>query len=631
MLRLVSKQSSRKALKQLVSLEAPVANNTTRTFISTNKIERNICNNKLNIFTSSTTLNKNVVFTEILSTSSVAKRFYATPGKQITMPALSPSMTEGNIASWKKKEGDQIKAGDVIAEIETDKATMDFIYEEGNGYLAKILAPEGAKGIEINQPIAIIVSKKEDIEAAKNAKVDSSSSSKPAEAPKQEAPKPASKPAPKPKSTKTYPSHKVVGMPALSPSMETGGIASWAKKVGDQIKAGDVVAQVETDKATMDFVYEEGNGYLAKILVPEGTTGVQINQPVFVIASKKEDCDKFADFTAESNESHEEPAAVESSESSESSTASTTTTSTTTATRAAGERVFASPAARAAAASKGFDVSQITGTGPNNRVIKSDVLEFTPQQKQAEAPATAAAKKPTATAAPSTGTFTDFPHSNIRRVTAARLTESKQTIPHYYLTMECRVDKILKMRQELNAGNTVKLSVNDFIIKAAAAALRDNPVVNSTWTDSYIRRFHNIDINVAVNTDQGLFTPIVRGADMKGLNAISTTVKSLAEKAHQNKLTPSEFESGTFTISNLGMFGIKSFSAVINPPQAAILAVGTTETRVVPGTTPGTQYENATILSVTLSCDHRVVDGALGAEWLKSFKDYMENPLKLLL
>ncbi|KAN0006811.1 hypothetical protein ACTFIU_005002 [Dictyostelium citrinum] len=635
MLRAINNNSTKviKSLKQqLVVLEATnvVAYTGTKSF--TTKTFNNT-QSKPKIFTSSNVLSlsssSSNVFSEILN-----KRSYSSKGKEITMPALSPSMTEGNLVQWKKKEGDQIKAGDVIAEVETDKATMDFQYEDGNGYLAKILIPEGTKGIEINKPIAIIVSKKEDIESAvKNYKPSSEATSEAPKQAKQEAPKQVKQEAPK--STKTYPDHKVVGMPALSPSMETGGIASWTKKEGDQIKAGDAIAQVETDKATMDFQYEDGNGYLAKILVPAGTSGIEINQPVCIIVKKKEDCDKFADYSVNEQSSQQESTSSSSQESSqqESSQQESTPSSQQTTTRKSGERIFATPAARFEASAKGYDLSAINGTGPNNRILKADVLEFVPQKQEVaqkqQQPSTTTTKKPTAPA--SSGEFTDIPHSNIRKVTASRLTESKQTIPHYYLTMECRVDKLLKLRSELNAMNTVKLSVNDFIVKASAAALRDNPVVNSTWTDQFIRRYHNIDINVAVNTPQGLFTPIVRAVDMKGLNSISTSVKQLAEKAQNGKLQPSEFESGTFTISNLGMLGIKQFAAVINPPQAAILAVGTTETRVVPSNKPESPYETATILSVTLSCDHRVIDGAVGAEWLKSFKDYVENPIKLIL
>ncbi|EFA76192.1 dihydrolipoamide acetyltransferase [Heterostelium album PN500] len=575
-----------------------------------------------------------------------SSRFYSTqypPHIKIDMPALSPSMTEGNIVAWNKKVGDQIKVGDIIAQIETDKATMDFECLE-SGYLAKIIAPEGTKGIPINSLIAIFAKKKEDIEKFK----DYSASAAPAAAaaapapaaaaaPK-EAPKPAAA-APKPAaSSKTYPKHIVVGMPALSPSMETGGLAKWNKKVGDQVKVGDIIAQVETDKATMDFECLE-SGYVAKILVPAGTSGVNIDSPVCILAAKKEDIDKFNDYTVgTSTSAPAESAPAESAAPQQTSTPSSSSSSAPRQQNNEGGRIFSSPAARFVAKEKGVNIADVSGTGPNQRIVKADVLNYQPKAVEEVAPAAAATTTATrpAVATEQVGEYTDIPHSNIRKVTAARLTESKQTIPHYYLTMECRVDKLLKVRTELNgqADGKYKLSVNDFIIKAASAALKDVPTVNSTWMTSAVRRFHNVDINVAVNTDIGLFTPLVRDSDKKGLATIANQVREMADKAKKGKLQPQDFQSGTFTISNLGMFGIKSFSAVINPPQAAILAIGTTESRLVPAEKPKEgelPYETATILSVTLSCDHRVIDGAVGAEWLQRFKDYIENPLKLLL
>jgi len=275
-------------------------------------------------------------------------------------------------------------------------------------------------------------------------------------------------------------------------------------------------------------------------------------------------------------------------------------------------------------------LSQVTGTGPSGRIIAADVREF---QAQAPVQAKAAAAPPSRT----TETYTDYPNSNVRKVISNRLLEAKQTIPHYYLTIECRVDKLMKIREELNAkaDGKFKLSVNDFVVKASALALKKQPVLNSTWSDQAIRRYHNIDINVAVGTPDGLFTPIVPDADKKGLVDISTKVKELAAKAKDKKLAPADYEGGTFTISNLGMYGVKQFAAIINPPQAAILAVGATEKRLVINDDPSTKktkpYDEASILTVTLSCDHRVVDGAVGAEWLQAFKTYIEDPLRMLL
>jgi pyruvate dehydrogenase E2 component (dihydrolipoamide acetyltransferase) len=291
-------------------------------------------------------------------------------------------------------------------------------------------------------------------------------------------------------------------------------------------------------------------------------------------------------------------------------------------------RTFASPLARKVAVEQGVPIAAVAGTGPNNRVIRADVVEYAAKTSSGAA---------LSAAAPVSDQYTDIPTTQIRKVIAARLTESKQTVPHYYLTVECRVDKLLRLRQELNSKSdgSYKLSVNDFIIKAAALALKKKPTCNSAWFGDYIRRYHNVDINVAVSTDDGLFTPIVHDADKKGLASIANTVKELANKAKEKKLQPHEFQGGTFTISNLGMFGVKHFAAVINPPQSCILAIGATEKRVIPNEdkeTSSTQpYTTASVLSVTLSADHRVVDGAVGADWLQSFKEYMEDPVKMLL
>jgi pyruvate dehydrogenase E2 component (dihydrolipoamide acetyltransferase) len=271
------------------------------------------------------------------------------------------------------------------------------------------------------------------------------------------------------------------------------------------------------------------------------------------------------------------------------------------------------------------DIRQIRGTGPEHRVVAADVREFTPSAGMA---AGVAAAEP--------GLVTDVPLSNIRKIIAQRLSQSKQTIPHYYLTVDINMDQVLNLRKELNNKQPAdqKISVNDFIVKASALALRKVPAANSSWMDTFVRQYHYVDVCVAVATETGLITPIVKDADLKGLGGIAADVKALAAKAKANKLQPHEFQGGTFTISNLGMFGVKSFTAIINPPQACILAVGSTEARVVPNEkdTAGTKpYKTAQIMAVTLSCDHRVVDGAVGAEWLKAFRGYMEDPLTMLL
>jgi pyruvate dehydrogenase E2 component (dihydrolipoamide acetyltransferase) len=279
------------------------------------------------------------------------------------------------------------------------------------------------------------------------------------------------------------------------------------------------------------------------------------------------------------------------------------------------------------------DLSQVTGTGPNHRIVKADVEEFAVAQPQARAEQ---AKSPASAPA---GDYVDLPHSNMRKVIAQRLMQSKQTVPHYYLTVEVGMDRLLQLRSELNTKapeGSAKVSVNDFVVKASALACRAIPQVNSSWTDTAIRTYNYVDVSVAVATPSGLITPIVKDADLKGLGAIARDVKRLAEKAKANTLQPAEFIGGTFTISNLGMMGVKSFTAIINPPQACILAVGSTEQRVVPnpkfkGEEGGEKYSTASVMSVTLSCDHRVVDGAVGAQWLKAFKGYLEDPITMML
>jgi len=437
------------------------------------------------------------------------------------------------------------------------------------------------------------------------------------------------------------PSHNKVGLPALSPTMLQGNLAAWKKKEGDKISPGDVIAEVETDKATMDWEATE-EGYVAKLLIAPGTKDITVGRIVMITVDDANDVAKFANFTmSDQPAAAPKPAAPEAPKVEQKAAPAAAPAAPAPQPQAAPQpaasgRVAASPFAKKVASELNVNVAAVPGTGPNGRVVAADVAEYVARITGGAAVPVSA---PSAEARPAVAgaAFTDFPNTNIRKVIARRLSESKQTIPHYYLTVECRVDKLLKVREELNSrgDGKYKISVNDFIIKASALALRKQPVVNSSWSEEAIRRYHNVDINVAVNTPEGLFTPIVPDADKKGLLAISNNVKELATKAKEKKLTPQDYEGGTFTISNLGMFGIKQFAAVINPPQAAILAVGSTEKRVVfnedAATAKTRPYEEANILTVTLSCDHRVIDGAVGAEWLQAFKGYMEDPLKMLL
>lgn len=450
----------------------------------------------------------------------------------------------------------------------------------------------------------------------------------------------------------SLPTHQKISMPALSPTMEKGNIVSWSKKEGDAIAAGDMLGEVETDKSIIAFEASE-EGFLAKILIPAGTQGVPIGTPIAIVVENKADIDKFKDYSGDAAAA---PAPKAAAAPAPAPPASAPAQQAPAQPAAAPEptpqpqqpqqtqtqgRIFASPAARAAAAATGVDLGSLEGTGPNGRIIKADVSEKAAQPAVAKAAAPQqvaqpAFQAPKAVPPVATASYTDIPNSNIRKVIANRLTASKQTIPHYYLTIEANVDELLRIRTELNnkANGEYKLSVNDFIVKAAAAALRKVPEVNSSWSDEAIRRYHTVDINVAVNTDNGLFTPLIANADQKGLATIANSVKELAEKAKASKLTPTDLTIGTFTISNLGMFGIKHFAAVINPPQACILAVGGTDKKViVKGTNEKGEpnFAVANVMSVTLSCDHRVVDGAVGAKWLQVFKNILEDPIKLLL
>jgi len=442
-----------------------------------------------------------------------------------------------------------------------------------------------------------------------------------------------------------FPKHVKIPMPALSPTMNSGNIGKWAKKVGDQVVPGDVLVEIETDKATMDFECQE-EGYLAKILMPTGTKDVPINTLIAVLSEKKEDVSKFDNYAPIKDSA---PAAATSATSKKEINTQETqpqqeilkkeTTSAPIST--ASDRQFVSPAARKLASEKNVPLNQIKGSGPNGRVVLSDIERFLSSGEiskygttpaPASTPATAVAPKQAS--APDAG-YIDIPLNNIRRVIASRLTSSKQTVPHYYLTVEINVDKLLKLRSEFNKKNeNGKLSVNDFIIKAAAKALLKVPEVNSSWQNDFIRQYQNADISVAVATPNGLITPIVFNAQNKGLSEISNNVKELSARAKEGKLKPQEFQGGTFSISNLGMFGIKSFTAIINPPQSCILAVGTTTKTVVPIENPekGVEaYKTVNVMHVTMSCDHRVVDGAVGAQWLQVFKGYMEDPVTMLL
>ncbi|XP_066993208.1 dihydrolipoyllysine-residue acetyltransferase component of pyruvate dehydrogenase complex, mitochondrial [Anabrus simplex] len=435
-----------------------------------------------------------------------------------------------------------------------------------------------------------------------------------------------------------FPPHTKVLLPALSPTMELGTIVTWEKKEGDKLNEGDLLAEIETDKATMGFETPE-EGYLAKILVPAGTKDVPIGKLVCIIVEKAEDVAAFKDFkdtagppvaAAPKPEAPAAPAAAPTPAAAPPPPAAAPVPAA--APAPPGARVFASPLARKLAAEKGIQLSDIgKGSGVYGSITARDLEGVAPSAAPSAAgPAVVAGK-----AAPAPGAaYTDQAVSNIRAVIAKRLLQSKQTIPHYYLQQDVRVDKLMKLRSDLNKlleKDKVKLSVNDFIIKAASLACKKVPEANSAWMDTVIREYHSVDMSIAVATDKGLITPIVFEADKKGLVTISQTVKSLAAKAREGKLQPHEFQGGTFSISNLGMYGITSFSAIINPPQACILAVGSPQVRLIPSNDSEKGFSQGNFITFSLSCDHRVVDGAVGAQWLSAFKQLIEKPETMLL
>lgn len=440
--------------------------------------------------------------------------------------------------------------------------------------------------------------------------------------------------------------HNVL-MPALSPTMTEGKLAKWLKKEGDKVKAGQVLAEIETDKATME-VEAVDEGTLGKILVPAGTDAVKVNTPIAVLLEEGEDLSKVdvkASAPAPKAAAPQQPATAappphpnllpQGEKGQGKATASSPSPPAGEGRGEGARRIYASPLAKRLAKEKGIDLSRVHGSGPHGRIVKSD-LDKAPVGGAAPAPA---ARGPAPAAAPSIDAkaladaygipYKLVPNTGIRKVIAKRLLESKQTVPHFYLSVDCELDALLKIRKDLNEGATdYKLSVNDFVIKATAAALVKFPVANVSWTDDAIVQYERADISVAVATPSGLITPIIKDAARKSLKDISNEMKELAAKARDGKLKPAEFQGGTISVSNLGMFGIKEFGAIINPPQAAILAIGAGEQRAV---VKDGLVKTATVMTVTMSIDHRAIDGAVGAEFLQVFKKLIEAPMGLIL
>jgi pyruvate dehydrogenase E2 component (dihydrolipoamide acetyltransferase) len=422
-------------------------------------------------------------------------------------------------------------------------------------------------------------------------------------------------------------------MPALSPTMEEGKLAKWLVKEGDAVKSGDVIAEIETDKATMEFEAVD-EGKIGKILVAAGAEGVKVNTPIAVLLAEGEDASAVADIST-AMQSIKQAVAAEAK--TPAAAAPVAKAASTAAPAVPGVRVFASPLAKRIAEQKGVDLRSIVGSGPRGRIVKADVESAKPGVAVPAAPPAGAgaglSPLPDAKLFYAPDSYVEVPNDMMRRSIAKRLAASAGLIPHISVTVDCVLDELLATRSSLNAaapkgGNAYKLSVNDFVLKAVAMALMQVPEINASWTDAATLRHKHADIGVAVAIDSGLITPIVTHAEDKGLMAISNEVKSLVARAKEKKLKPNEYEGGSFSVSNLGMFGVKQFAAIINPPQAAILAVGAGEQRPI---VRNGKLEAATVMSVTLSLDHRVADGAAGARFLQAFKQFIEQPAAMLL
>ena len=547
----------------------------------------------------------------------------------IRMPKMSDTMEEGVIAAWLKKVGDEVKSGDILAEVETDKATME-LESYWDGVLLHIGVSE-KDSVPVDGVIAIIGEKGEDVseliqQAGSNGKESAATEEKsePAEA------APA-------QNTETIDTSginaELIPMPKMSDTMTEGTIASWLKKVGDEVKSGDILAEVETDKATMELE-SYWDGTLLYIGPKEGES-VVVDGVLAVVGEKGADYESLIKAHQSQSIQEEAPAATPEKAPEPSEPAAAPAQSAPATAQAAPKpavsssadngRVKASPLAKKVAAEKGYDIAQIPGTGDGGRIIKRDVEVFTPSAAPAASDGVASISLPQVVGEES---FEEVAVSQMRKTIAKRLSESKFTAPHFYLTMEINMDKAVEARKSMNEIAPVKISFNDIVIKATAAALRQHPKVNVSWQGDKMRLNHHIHIGVAVAVDEGLLVPVVRFADNKSLSHISAEVKELGQKARDKKLQPHEWEGNTFTISNLGMFGIEEFTAIINSPDSCILAVGgikqtpiVKDGQIVPGN----------VMKVTMSCDHRTVDGAVGSAFLKTLKEYLEDPVRIMI
>ncbi|MCC6289122.1 MAG: pyruvate dehydrogenase complex dihydrolipoamide acetyltransferase [Chitinophagaceae bacterium] len=541
----------------------------------------------------------------------------------IKMPRMSDTMTEGVIVEWHKKVGDKVKSGDLLAEVETDKATMELdSYNDGT---LLYIGVEKGKSAKVDDIIAVVGKEGEDYKSVLGGGAAAKSEASKAEtAPKQEeAKKEESKVAPAATVTPEQLGVTVIRMPLLSDTMTEGKIVQWHKKVGDKVKSDDNLADVETDKATMEVVgYADGT--LLYTGVPEGEAA-KVNDVIAIVGKEGTDINGLL-------------ASLKSPQGGGKAASSQTTASATVASAPAEEpaagaasengRVKASTIAKKIAQDKGVDLKLVQGSGDGGRIIKKDIDNFTPAAASTKAAPAAAASVAPFNAAPGTEGYTDISLSQMRKVIARRLSESKFSAPHFYLTMEINMDNAMAARTQMNEMSPVKISFNDMVVKAAAMALKKHPAVNSSWMNESIRQWHHVHIGVAVAIEDGLIVPVIRFADQKSLSQIAAESKDLSGKARNKKLQPNEFTGNTFTVSNLGMMDIDEFTAIINPPDSAIMAVGRIKEVVVK---KGDGFGVSNFMKVTLSCDHRSVDGAVGSAFLQTFKKYLENPVTMLV
>ncbi len=555
----------------------------------------------------------------------------------IKMPKMSDTMEEGVIASWLVKEGDEVSSGDILAEVETDKATMELeSYEDG--VILHIGIKEG-DAVPIDSVIAIIGEKGENIDdllkevenGGGSDKTDESSSEKEEKKSEQGSEE---------QIDASDVNASLITMPKMSDTMEEGVIASWLKKEGDKVEAGDILAEVETDKATMELeAYEDGT--LLYIGIKEGDAA-PIDGVIAVVGEEGADYKKLLKAHEQKSsgggekkkEAKSEKVEDKSSESkADSGSAKPSPPAEATNKQKNGKdsgRIFASPLAKKIAKDKGIDLAEVEGSGGNGRIIKSDVENFTPKQKSQESVKQDSSSEKAINIPQVVGeeSYEEVKVSQMRKTVAKRLSESKFTAPHFYVTMEINMDKAMEARKSINEMSPVKISFNDMVIKAVAASLRQHPKVNSSWMGDKIRRNNHVHVGMAVAVEEGLLVPVIRFADNKSLSHIAAEAKDFAKKAKNKELEPKDWEGNTFTVSNLGMFGVEEFTAIINPPDACILAVGgIKQTAVV----KDGQLVPGNVMKVTLSCDHRVVDGAVGSAFLQTLKGLLEDPVRILI